>query len=121
MLCAANFFYYSNRASDEKQCKIELMQTEQNTIEAMFDNLGQRESETKKRLHNVRTTTDKGAKPMQQRGRLYQQYAAKYAGCKLYKAIIKDLNQMHEDLTKSLLAKQQENVDFAEERIAPSM
>ena len=97
------------------------MQTEQNTIEAMFDNLGQRESETKKRLHNVRTTTDKGAKPMQQRGRLYQQYAAKYAGCKLYKAIIKDLNQMHEDLTKSLLAKQQENVDFAEERIAPSM
>ena len=97
------------------------MQTEQNTIEAMFDNLGQRESETKKRLHNVRTTTDKGAKPMQQRGRLYQQYAAKYAGCKLYKAIIKDLNQMHEDLTKQYLAKQKEHVDFAEQRITPSM
>lgn len=110
-----------SRASDEKQCKVELQQTEQNTIDAMFDNLGQRESETKQRLHNVRKTTDKGAKPIQQRGRLYQEYAAKYAGCKLYKSIIKDLNKMHEDLTKQYLAKQKENVDFAEQRIPPSM
>ena len=97
------------------------MQTEQNTIDAMFDDFGQRESETKQRLHHVRATTDKGAKPSQQRGRLYQQYATKYAGCKLYKAIIKDLNQMHEDLTKQYLAKQKEHVDFAEQRITPSM
>ena len=89
----------------KKQCKIDLLQKEEDVITMMYDTLGQRESQTKQRLHMVRTTTDRGAKPTQQQGRIYQQYAQKYSSCKLYGTTIKDLNTIYDKVNKKNNAK----------------
>ena len=79
------------------------MQTEQNTIDAMFDDFRQRESETKQRLHNVRATTDKGAKPFSNEDGFTNSMQPNMLVVNSTKAIIKDLNQMHEDLLNNTL------------------
>ena len=107
--------------TDEKQCKIDLLQKEEDVITMMYDTLGQRESQTKQRLHMVRTTTDRGAKPTQQQGRIYQQYAQKYSSCKLYGKTIKDLNTIYDKVNKKNNAKKKKTIDYAQSRQVPDM
>lgn len=106
---------------DEKKCKMELQQEEENVINIMFDSMGQRESQTKQRLHMIRTTTDRGAKPSQQQGRIYQRYAAKYSACKLYPIVTNDLNRVYSEVESKYKAEEQTNIDYADAREVPDM
>eukprot|EP00943_MAST-04B_sp_MAST-4B-sp1_P001615 g1615.t1 len=106
---------------DEKKCNMELVQEEEKIISMMFDSMGQRESNTKQRLHMIRTTTDRGAKPSQQQGRIYQKYAAKYSACKLYAQVIKDLNRLHGAVKSENEAEVKESIDYADAREIPDM
>ncbi len=106
---------------DEKKCKMELVQEEENIINMMFDSMGQRESHTKQRLHMVRSTTDRGAKPSQQQGRMYQQYAAKYTACNLYAIVIRDLNRLYVAVESEDKAEKKQSIDYADPRKIPDM